>query len=251
MATVRFIFEKQNNLGDVNAAFNEAEEEIRKMIGCASGEAEKKILKWSKVSWSVKGINFFIRIPEEHQDFITSLAQKFGLSVRELKVGRPKKAAGKVRNSTASIGSKQKVVLKPRLCFIYCSDFYPGCKILTVRLDEETVEDVRRYLTDALATLPFRTMKPFISFSPHDESLALLQHMEVNDVSDFPGAPQVTLSLSITIERQFFLPRNLMTGEFINIEDQVRCLSVMTPFHIRKEWATWFEGQKKRLDIKE
>ncbi len=144
-----------------------------------------------------------------------------------------------------------KIIPKPRLCFLFFSDFFPTATVLTIRLEGEEEEDVKRHLKDAFNTLPFRT-QPFLArFAPSFQEGALLENLEIDEIVDHPGAPVVTLIFSLHSAWSFFLPRDPVTGEFIQIADQIRCLFAITPFHIRKEHAEWFETQKERLGINE
>lgn len=140
---------------------------------------------------------------------------------------------------------------KPRICFLFFNDFWPTATILTIRLMEEKEEDVHRCLTKAFSALPFSTSNFLVRFQPPFEGDSLLKNLEIDRIIDRPGAPMVTLTLSVDTERSFFLPRDPETGEFIKIEDQIRCLSVITPRRVRERWKDWFEEQKRRLEIKE
>ena len=52
-------------------------------------------------------------------------------------------------------------------------------------------------------------------------------------------------------KRDFYLPRDPETGEFIDFENQVQCLSVLVaPWERKKkEWKNWLRAKKEELGI--
>ena len=95
---------------------------------------------------------------------------------------------------------KCKTWINPRLCYLYFTGFYPGCTILTLRLEGEEEEDVGRFLEQALDTLPFETMGVTVQFAPWPESRELMDHIEIKEVQDYPGAARISLVLGLEIE---------------------------------------------------
>ena len=100
----------------------------------------------------------------------------------------------------------------------------PVVVIYTPRLPEETEKEIKEKLDRALETLPFWTIYSYVTFYLENE---LLSNACVTNILDFPGAETVKTVIQIDLEVPYFLPRNLQTGEFVDIEKQVQCLSVL------------------------
>ncbi len=130
------------------------------------------------------------------------------------------------------------------LAVIICGkDQWPGRKsdvvhpiIFTTKLPGEMKKDVKAKLDEALLKLPFETVYQEISFHDVPEIFELMDQFSVVSVHDFPGAKIVKFEIHLVCEREFFLPRDQETGEFINIDKQVQCLGVLMSPKIRKDW---------------
>jgi hypothetical protein len=96
-----------------------------------------------------------------------------------------------------------------------------------MRFPGETEEVVKGHLDEALGTLPFRTLYSYVIFDDPEAGRDLLKSARVENVVDAPGAPQVFLTLSVELNRQFYLPRDPATGQFVDIEKQTQCLSAL------------------------
>jgi len=127
----------------------------------------------------------------------------------------------------------------------------PATSILTVYMEGETPVQLVGRLKSALSVLPFRTSFSYIIFDHVEADTGLMQDLRISVISDHPGAKEVTLSIETVIGSDFFLPRDLETGEFANIEDQIQCLAVLRfdRAEEREQTDLWFEETRKRLRL--
>lgn len=112
-------------------------------------------------------------------------------------------------------------------CFIVDQFHHPAEIILTLRRKDETAKDVKKFLDKALETLPFRTLYSCVfEFNP-DSAEDIFEKSVIKSLIDFPGAEIVKIFLEVDWPVKYFLPRDLTTGEFIDIEKQVKCLEIL------------------------
>lgn len=143
---------------------------------------------------------------------------------------------------------------KPRICFIVNPYSEPKSRvILMMRFGSETEEDVRRHLDAALATLPFDVFYSCVTFELYGEAIQLLRSMEmkIEEIEDFPGAEIVSLHLSVDWEKKYYLPRDPVTKEFVDIDKQIQCLSVLVHHKDKNNgiWKKWLAEKKEELGI--
>lgn len=124
------------------------------------------------------------------------------------------------------------------ICFVspFCSSIAGEPKhghhtIYTLRFPGEEDTEVRDRLNDALARLSFRGFCDNVYFHSPDEMGDFMDELEVDEIVDSPGAPTISFRLSAKVIRGFFLPRDPHTHEFIDLDKQVRCLSILRVPH--------------------
>jgi hypothetical protein len=136
---------------------------------------------------------------------------------------------------------------KIRFAMIVCDDFqWPGPRrmrrgkypiIFTVRLPGETEVGIQNKLRKLLSRFPFTTTFRYVVFHSIPEIYNIVDELSIVKIKDYPGAKTVVFRAQFECERPFFLPRNFETGEFIDINKQVRCLSVLMWPDERKDWV--------------
>ena len=119
------------------------------------------------------------------------------------------------------------------LCYIYRGptgmmiDAKTFPTIYTIRFEGETESDVCEKLNKALAVLSFPTAFRAIIFDYPGEALKLLQNLEVIEVIDSPETGKVCFSLNLEYDLSWFLPRDPMTRDFIDITKKPQCLRAL------------------------
>ena len=116
----------------------------------------------------------------------------------------------------------------PKLCSIVNQYHHPTVVIYTLRFEGETEHSVKVKLDEALATIPFFTLYSYLTFYINSN---IMEEAVVTDVIDFPGTETIHLAISINHEDKYFLPRDLKTGKFKDIEKQVKCLEALRASH--------------------
>ncbi|TSC73790.1 MAG: hypothetical protein G01um101444_459 [Parcubacteria group bacterium Gr01-1014_44] len=113
------------------------------------------------------------------------------------------------------------------LCFIFNGFKNPSVTIATLIFKGETEDDVKRRLDKSLATIPFRTLYSYV-ISGHGQTFqSFFKKVVITEIIDAPGIEIVTISLRVECESKFFLPRDPVTGDFVDIEKQVKCLEAL------------------------
>ena len=127
----------------------------------------------------------------------------------------------------------------------------PVASILTVYMDGEKPAQLVERLKAALEAIPFRTLFSYVMYDHMDSAHELLRHATVDDVEDYPGAKKVALRITLSVQSDLYLPRDLRTGEFVSIGDQIQCIAALAlPLPGEREEAdTWFEETRQRLGL--
>lgn len=136
-----------------------------------------------------------------------------------------------------------------KFCFIVVKRSGSAVVVLTLRFAGEDPKDIQDRLDAAFKKLTFEPYYAYVSFNVTDQRFEIFDTLEIDQVEDSPGAKEVTFHLSATCKRDFYLPRDLETGEFIDFENQVQCLSVLVAPWEKKEkrWTDWLSAKKKEL----
>ena len=142
---------------------------------------------------------------------------------------------------------------KPGICFIAPQYGYDKEAIATLCLPGETLHDIGLKLDAALrnAKLPFETYhEPMVDFATDSPVFGevMMDALAVEAVKDYPGAPEVKFQITAKFDLEYFLPRDLKTGEFIAIEDQVNCLEQLAwQYEKPNKSKAWLAAKRTEL----
>ncbi len=120
-----------------------------------------------------------------------------------------------------------KIPRNARLCFIVNQFRDPALVVATLILEGETEKDVQNKLDRALATLPFRTLYSYITANSALTLHDIFGSIFIKKIVDYPGLETVKIALEVRCESKYFLPRDPRTGDFIEIDKQVKCLEAL------------------------